>query len=308
MEAIRPGVARGGLEGENPRVSCQYGRAETSMRYPIQSLALTSILVMTACGAESELVEPKLQMPAEAEGQEELQEPSVLLSVRLTPEGGQIQVPADGASPLAGFVIDIPAGAVDAEVEIEIAQARAIISDERMIGLGPAVALTPAQLRFNRPARIRLPTMGSAKPENIRVLGVSEDGGPRWVESHALHVEENAVSFEVDGLASFQAGQRRVGLYGLNALCRGRGAASYQECLSSGGSAEGCQAQSNAVYAGCTEFGTRCASHDDCFCGEFCDTTWLCEPAPILPCEDDSDCMYGMLCNPMSFVCDICGG
>lgn len=160
----------------------------------LSSLALGSL----ALGCGSDPYDPP-EEPAPAD---------FALRATVGPEGGRLEGAADG--PLAGVVLDIPAGALDGPTELVVSAAvdgtPLATTAER---IGPHVALEPAGLRFAVPARLTVPFDPALRDawdtphEECRVWLRDGEG---WTRADALETSPTGVTVEVDATTVAAAG------------------------------------------------------------------------------------------------------
>jgi len=200
-----------------------------------------------------------------------------LASADVDASGGGFDVDGQGSA-LDGLRLEVPAGAVDAEVRLGVTPSDSLPVEEDIEWVGPAADFEPDGQRFAVPVRITMPlseSLGEREPV-IRVL--SADGTEELLEGAQVQVMEGFVSFEIDHFTRFQPGGRQ----------RPSGCTSDADCP-----------QGDV----CGQGGTcvtpppppECRTDADCARGETCSARQTCEPAPS-GCAVDADCDTDEVC------------
>ncbi|MCP4868163.1 MAG: hypothetical protein GY898_05545 [Proteobacteria bacterium] len=125
------------------------------------------------------------------------------------PDGGTIEV--------GGVGLEIPAGALDEEVEIGVE----VLVDLEDAGYAAipsfvdgvpeiSIALTPHGTTFNEPVTLTLPFAG--EPDNLAVLRAASPDAPEWDAVGPIAVADGLATLSIDGFSVYTRRQgRRAG-------------------------------------------------------------------------------------------------
>jgi hypothetical protein len=123
------------------------------------------------------------------------------------PAGGQVAID-DPASELSGAAVDVPAGAVDEEVEISIGQAPEAAQPALLEMAGPIVQFGPSGLSFGAPATVTIPTSLTESEQELALMLTASDGdGEYWevLDGAQFDPAAGTISAQVDHFSMFWA-------------------------------------------------------------------------------------------------------